>query len=53
MVNHEGKANRRFQRPAQVRIGASEYLFHPPHKLASISETDFRFAAERIRLRNA
>jgi hypothetical protein len=24
MVNHEGKANRRFQRPAQVPIGASE-----------------------------
>ena len=25
MVNHEGKANRRFQRRVQVRIGASHY----------------------------
>ena len=53
MVNHEGKANRRFQRPAQVRIGAPDYLSHAAHEEASISETDFTLAAGRIRLRKA
>jgi hypothetical protein len=53
MVNHEGKANRRFQRPAQVRIGASNYPFMLPVYLRSIRETDFTLAAEQTRLHNA
>jgi hypothetical protein len=53
MVNHEGKANRRFQRRVQVRIGASNYAIYATVFLRSIRESDFTLAAEQSRLRNA
>jgi len=39
MVNHEGKANRRFQRRAQVRIGASDYAIYAyPYICAQVAK---------------